>query len=261
MKSSRIIKMAMLLLAGLTLNVSAEKVKLSSLDWEPYVGKKIAENGFVSVIVTESFKAAGSSDISLFFLPWEKAVEITKVGNADGYYPEYYSKDLASEFILSDPMPCGPLVFIKLKTTEFKYTGKVEELKPYKIGIVAGYVNTEEIDKATDLTKVEAKDDSSNIMNLLGGKVDVAIVDPLVTNYYMKNNKAIAASLDKIEVVEPYLDHKQLYIAFSRKTADGEAKAKLFNDGLKKIKENGTLESILKKYEVADIVKYPAEKK
>ncbi len=241
----------------LTTFASAEKIKLTSLDWQPYVGKNIPENGFVTEIIKAAYQAAGESDVQVFFLPWEKCVDLARIGNADAYYPEYYNKDLESEFIFSDPIICGPLTFMKLKTTEFNYTGKVEELKPYKIGVVAGYINTKEIDNADYLTKIEAKDDLSNIQNLLAGKAHVIIVDPLVAFYCIENDKVMAPSKEKVEIVKPILDNKELFIAFSKKAKDINSKLEKFNDGLKKIKTSTTITDLLKKYKVQDIITIP----
>ena len=234
---------------------NAEKVKLTTMNWAPYIGKDLADQGFIAEITRAAFKAGGVDEVEIFYLPWGKAVELAKMGNADGLFPVWENKNLKVDFNYSSSMPCGPVAFIKMKGKEFNYTGKFEELKPYKIGVVAGYVNTEEIDKATDLTKIEAKDDMANIQNLLAGKVDVAILDPLVATNIIKNDKNLAPFLEKIETVKPVLRHTKLYIAFSKKSANADALMQKFNDGIAKIEADGSLETILKKHKIEDIVK------
>ncbi|MBN2063531.1 MAG: transporter substrate-binding domain-containing protein [Sedimentisphaerales bacterium] len=248
------------LVLSLTAFVQAEKIKLTTLEWEPYIGSKMPGNGFLAEIVIAAEKAAGNEPPTIAFLPWAKAVELAKMGNVNGLLGCYDNPNFKADFILSDPMPCGAMAFLKLKTTQFNYTGKVEELKPYKIGVIADYINTKEIDEATDLTKVVAKDDLANLTNLISGKVDVAIVDPLVAKYFMGKDDVLKPFLDKVEVVEPVLDHKQLFIAFSKKAPNVEATIKTFNDGLQKIRTDGTLDGILKTHKIDDVVKYPAKK-
>jgi len=48
--------------------LSAETVVLTSTEWEPYVGQKLAGNGSVGVIVKESFKRSGY-DVKFHFYP------------------------------------------------------------------------------------------------------------------------------------------------------------------------------------------------
>jgi len=61
-------------------------------------------------------------------------------------------------------------------------------------------------------------------------------------------NKNFAQDLDKIEVVSPALQSNSLHIGFSKKIAGFEKITADFNSGLKMIKEDGTLETITKKY-------------
>ena len=44
----------------------------------------------------------------------------------------------------------------------------------------------------------------------------------------------------------PVLEEKSLYLCISKKAPDAEAKIKAFNDGLKIIKDNGTIDALLK---------------
>ncbi len=230
----------------------AEEIKITTIDWEPYVGKNLPEKGFISDIISSAFNASEENTVTFFFVPWSKAIELAKLGNVDGYMPAYYNKKQEEDFVFSDPMPCGPLALLKLKDTEINYTGKVEELKPYKIGVVAGYTNTPEIDNSTELVKIEAKNDFTNLKNLISGTVDVAIADPLNAKAIMGNDKVLKTCLDRIETVKPYLDNKQLHVVFSK---NAEERCKTFNEGLQKITENGKLEEILKKHDVYDVLK------
>ncbi len=251
----KIIGIALSCLIAMVSLANAEKAKLTTMNWEPYIGKDLPDQGFIAEIAREAFKAGGVDEVDIFYLPWGKAVELAKMGNADGLFPVWENKNLLVDFNFSTKMPCGPVALIKLKTTEINYTGKVEELKPYKIGVVAGYVNTEEIDKSTEITKVVAKDDITNIQNLLAGKVDLAILDPLVANYIIKNDKNLAPLLDKIETVRPVLRHTNLYIAFSKKSANTDPLREKFDAGMTKITESGKLDEILKKHKVDNLLK------
>jgi polar amino acid transport system substrate-binding protein len=51
--------------------------------------------------------------------------------------------------------------------------------------------------------------------------------------------------MDELEFIEPPLEIKVLYIAFSKKAANYKQKLKDFNIGLEQIKEDGTMYRII----------------
>lgn len=237
---------ALILLTGLCtapdLSQSADTVSLATLDWEPYIGEKLKGQGYVATLVRESYKAAGYTT-EIKFMPWARVVAMTKEGKYDGYLPEYYTETLKTDFLVSDPFPGGPLGFFKRKAEaiDFKI---LEDLKPYKIGVVRGYVNTDAFDKASFLQKDIANNDLTNLKKLIGKRIDLAIGDKFVGLYLLKQE--IPDLAGEVEFIEPPLEEKSLYLCIAKKTPDAEAKLKAFNNGLKTIRDNGTLSSIMK---------------
>ncbi len=228
------------------------EIKLASLDWEPYIGKKVEGNGYVAEIVRAAFKAKGYS-AKIDFLPWARAVSESKNGSYDGLFPEYYDEARKDDYVFSDPFPGGPLVFMKRKGKEIPYTGNLDELKPYKIGVVRGYINTKAFDARTDLKKEETGSDEMNLKKLVAGRVDLIVIDRLVAEHLIATS--VTQGKGKIEAVEPVMEVKPLYIAFSKKAPAYEKKMADFNDGLKAIKEDGSLQKILEKHGVAEALK------
>lgn len=223
---------------------SAEPIKLASLDWEPYIGQKLKNQGYVAELVMAAFKKAGY-DVTIDYMPWARVVKLSEKGTYDGYFPEYYSDSLKEKFHVSDPMPGGPLGLFKRKGEAITYS-KLEDLKPYKIGVVRGYINTAEFDAADYLKKDEANDDLQNFKKLLKKRIDLVVSDKFVGLYVVEQN--IPESLKDIEFIDPPLETKDLYICISKQTPDALVKIKAFNKGLKTLKESGQVESILKKH-------------
>jgi polar amino acid transport system substrate-binding protein len=224
-------------------NVQAEnRVKLNTLDWEPYIGRELPGSGFVAAIVNEAYAASGYT-VELEFMPWVRAKAMARDGRSDGCMPEYYLTEDTIDFLISDPFPGGPLVFFKRKVDTIVSTG-LEDLRSLKIGVVRGYVNTAEFDSADYLNKEEANDDIINLRKLVGGRLDLIVIDKFVGLYLLK--KEMPDKVDDIEVVVPTLEEKTLHVLISRKAPDAEAKMKAFNDGLQKLKESGRLDALLK---------------
>jgi len=221
----------------------AEKtVTFATLDWEPYIGEKLPDQGYVASLVKEAYKVSGYT-VKMEFMPWARVVAMATDGKYDGYLPEYYAESLKDNFLVSEPFPGGPLGFFKRTSDTIKYQ-TLEDLKPYKIGVVRGYVNTEEFDKADFLKKETANDDITNLRKLVGNRLELIVGDKFVGTYLMKQDMPDKAG--EVEFISPVLEEKSLYLCISKKIPDAEAKIKAFNDGLKAIKDNGTLATIMK---------------
>ena len=217
-------------------------VELNTLDWEPYVGQKLPNNGFVAAIVNEAYAASGYT-VKLDFMPWVRAKTMAREGKSDGCMPEYYLEEDKADFLISEPFPGGPLGFFKRKADTIAYT-RLEDLKSLKIGVVRGYVNTAEFDKADYLKKEEANDDITNLRKLVGGRVDLIVIDKFVGLSLMRQE--MEDKMGDIEFIAPALEEKTLHVLIARNVPEAEVKMQAFNDGLKKLKDSGRLDGLLK---------------
>ena len=234
----------LLLILALPKNSFAEKIRLVSLDWEPYVGSNLKDHGYVGEIIKKSFKNQGM-EVEITYLPWARVISVARSGEYDGYFPEYFSPELKKEFKISNAFPGGPLVFLKKKKLHVTYE-KLEDLKPFKIGVVRGYINTEEFDKADYLIKDAVKDDFTNLKKLATGRIDLMVVDKFV-GYHLINLQ-MQSSINLFEVLEPPLEKKDLYLCISLKAKQYAKKLNAFNIGLEELRKKGEIEKILKKH-------------
>ncbi|KJR98525.1 MAG: hypothetical protein VR65_20195 [Desulfobulbaceae bacterium BRH_c16a] len=223
-------------------NAQGQKaVTLNTLDWEPYIGQKLPDKGFIAAIVNEAFAASGYS-VELSFMPWVRAKNMAKEGKTDGCMPEYYLEEDKTDFLISEPIPGGPLGFFKRKADTIPYTG-LEDLTPLKIGTVRGYINTDEFDKADYLKKEEANDDITNLRKLVGGRLDLIVIDKFVGLFLMQQEMPDKAG--EIEFISPALEEKTLHVLISKNAPEAEAKMKAFNDGLKVLEDSGRLDALM----------------
>lgn len=224
--------------------VSAEKVvKLTSLDWPPYSGKALAEQGASVAVAKAAFAAMGYS-LKVDFFPWSRAVAQAKNNNSPyaGYFPEYYSDDIAKEFTYSEPMGSGPLGFVEPAGKPVSWNS-LDDLKQKRIGVVQDYVNTAEFDAmaASGALKTEAViSDKNNLLKVINGRLDLAVIDKNVMDYLFKTDKALKGKSAKANFNARLLEDKKLYICF-KNNAMGKEMAKIYNEGLKKIDVNAIM--------------------
>lgn len=217
---------------------AADKViKLTSLEWPPYSGEKVAEQGASVAVVRAAAEAMGYK-LEVKFYPWNRAVAMAQdaASGFHGYFPEYHSDDVAKTFLLSDPIGSGPLGFVENTAAPVAWSA-LADLKGKPIGTVDGYVNTAEFDSMTASGALKAEpvtDDLTNVRKVAAGRIPLAVIDKNVLSYMLQTDASLAALKDKLQFNAKLLEDKKLYIAFQRSPA-GEEAAKVVNEGLKKI--------------------------
>lgn len=244
---SKLVSGLAVVLTAMTVSVGAQAAdyKMTSLDWPPYTSDKLPAMGASAAVVAEAMKAAGMG-VRIEFHQWTRAVTLAKSDDAYvAYFPEYHSKDNANEFLYSDPIGTGPLVFVERKDSPLTWT-TYDSLKGKRIGVVKDYVNTEELDSriaSKALTASEAPDDAKNLQKLAAGRLDVAVIDVNVFHFLVKNDASVKAVAGQLQVNAKSLEDKKLYVCF-KKSAEGEKARQAFNQGLKKV----NVDEVMSKY-------------
>jgi polar amino acid transport system substrate-binding protein len=233
---------AVCLLFFFTIVHAGEKVVLATLDWEPYVGQNMKNNGYVAQVVKEAFKRGGL-DVEFKFYQWSRVVGLTKAGKVDGYFPEYYAEGVKEYAAFSASLPGGPLGFFKRTDQEISFN-TLKDLEGYKIGVVKDYVNTKEFDEAPFLTRDPAKDDLTNLKKLAAGRLDLMVADKFVGKYLLNTNMPDKASA--IEFMAKPLAEPELFVCISNKAKAQANLIKAFNKGIEQMKADGSLDQILK---------------
>ena len=210
---------------------------LTSLEWPPYSSANLPQQGAAIAIATAAFANMGYT-LKVNFFPWSRAVAFSQAPDNHyiGYFPEYYSDEIAQNFIYSDAFASGPLGFAERKDNAINWT-KLEDLAPYKIGVVQDYINTKRFDemvKAEVLTAPTTLNDTTNLKKLVGRRVDIAVVDKHTMNFLFKTDPALARHAEEVQFNAKILAEKKLYICFN-KTEEGYQMANIFNQGLKSI--------------------------
>jgi len=224
----------------------ADNVKLTSLDWPPYTSNSLKDQGASVAVAKAAFKAAGHT-LTVNFYPWKRAVNLAKTGDGyDGYFPEYFAEELKNDFILSNPMGSGPLGFAELKSAPVQWNN-LKDLMNHKVGVVSGYVNTADFDKAVAEGKIKASaagDDVKNLMKLSASRIELAVIDKHVLSFLLKSDAKLTKIATTIQFNQKMLEDKQLYICFT-KGSRGQKLAKAFNEGLTQIDIPSIMQSYL----------------
>ena len=222
---------------GVALQASAADYKLSTLEWAPYTGAALPGQGVVSATIVEALKASGQR-VEVQFFPWSRAVRLVDSDSAYvGFFPAYYSRERAARYLYSDPVGHSQVVFLERTDTPVKWTS-YDDLQGQRIGVVRGFVNTEALD-ARIASKVllaeESPDDRSNILKLVAGRIDLAVVDRQVYMHLVQTDPQLARVAAQLQTNPKVLESKNLYVCFQR-SARGAAAQRALNAGLRKLR-------------------------
>lgn len=223
--------------------VQAQTLRIATLDWAPYVGPDLPGHGLASRILDEALALNGDK-AELVFLPWQRALNETREGRFDALMPAYLSADRSADFYTSMPLLDSQLGFFRRRDHALPIEpGNLESLRPYRIGVVRGYVNQTAFDQADYLTKDVVSSDWQNLEKLLRGRIDLAVADRY-TGYQLLAQNAPALR-DQVVFVEPPLDTKPLYVLVPRRRAEGEALAASLDRSLRTLRRSGRLQQLI----------------
>lgn len=225
---------------------AAEELNLASTEWRPYAGEELLNHGFTSEIIEKALAKVGYS-VRFVFLPWKRAMEETVQGRRDALYSAYYSKERDINYAISESYAESRIVLCARKDSPIGYQN-LRDLIPYKIGVVKGYVNSEEFDNADYLNKDYAVSDLINLKKLLARRIDLVVIDRFVAIYLLKNHSSIEGDLGSVRFLDPPLGTKTIHVMFSKAKPNFTRRVSDFNRGLTMIKEDGTYKAVLEKH-------------
>ncbi|WP_313465942.1 substrate-binding periplasmic protein [Pseudomonas nitroreducens] len=221
----------------------AQTLRVATLEWAPYVGSDLPGNGLASRILNEALALNGDK-AELVFLPWQRALNETREGRFDALMPAYLSPDRRQDFYTSMPLLDSQLGFFRRRDRALPINPRdLDTLRPYRIGVVRGYVNQERFDSADFLNKDVVSSDWQNLEKLLRGRIDLAVVDRY-TGYQLLSQNAPALR-EQLEFVDPPLEVKPLYVLVPKKRAEGEALAASLDRGLRTLRRSGRLQQLI----------------
>lgn len=195
--------------------------------------------------------------VSLVFTPWARALKSAIAGEYDGLIPAYWTGERTEWFHFPSSVAISHIGFLKLKSrTDITFNGDLKTMTEYEIGVGRGYSTSEKFDRAQYLKKVEVTTTPQILKMLWFGRLDLAVGGFEYSLDYLNSidsDPEFVGIKDEIILMTPVLDERELFLAISRKAANSEEKLADFNRGMIKIKQDGTYEQILQKYNISEV--------
>ncbi len=225
---------------------SSATIELITMNWAPYYGESLAENGVVTSITAAAFKDAGY-EIGITFVPWKRALREVEASVKDGLLGAYKTNDRSVTMYFSNPIFFAEEAFFQLSSRSKITYRNLEDLAPYSIGTISGVSNSIAFDEADYLRKETSTNVDSLVKKLFTGRVDLIVQSKLVVLDIINKNYH-PEYREKIQQVEPILVKRALYVTI-RKSKDNSLEIiNKFNNSLNNISKSGKLEKIVRRY-------------
>jgi polar amino acid transport system substrate-binding protein len=223
-------------------------LKLAASSWPPYIGRDLPNQGIAVEIVTKAFNRA-KVKIEVVMIPtWKEVREGMEVGVYDIILGTWYSDERARFHQFSEPFMMNRLSFIKPKGSDISFN-TLADLEGLMIATVNDYAYGDEFDTYPGIYQVKSNHVVQSLMNLMGGRADLALGDEWVMRHELKNY--MPGRLKDIEVIQKPLSEKGLRIAMSLYNEKGARTLEVFNMEVSKMKKEGVIDTIIashKKY-------------
>jgi polar amino acid transport system substrate-binding protein len=232
--------------------VAAETLRLRADMWMPYNGDPESKNpGYVVELAKAIFEPQGIK-VDYQTMPWVEALESARTGKTDGVIG---AGPAELEGLKAPAEPIGEPRYVMLvrKDNPWKYE-KMASLKGLKLGVIEGYSYWEALDKYIQANKAPAivvfKGDAplaDGLNQLKAGEIDVM---PENMTVFVWTVRSIGMSPSDFRIAYTW-QSEPIYLAFS-KNEKGEHYAKLFDEGMRKMRASGELAKLLKHYDLTE---------
>ncbi len=217
-------------------SASAEQIRLTTLEWPPYV-KEDGSGTSPDAVISTFGKAGIMAEVKVF--PWNRAVRLA-AGSPEwvGVFPEYYSAEIDAEkggdrCLFSRSFGSSPVGFLVRSGSNFDWSSH-DDLTAFVIGVVRGYVNEEKLDDMIANGKIMnnlAEDDAGNILQVAAQRADAIVIDKNVFSYLKEHDPRVAEVSGDLVFHDNLLIEHGLHVCFEN-TKTGRRARDLFNSHL-----------------------------
>jgi polar amino acid transport system substrate-binding protein len=232
----------------------ANEILLVADYWFPFNGEPGSDSpGFLVELVRESFAGTGLS-VSYEVLPWARAIERVRSGDADGLIGA--GPDETPDFIFPDePIAYATHSFFVLQNSTWEYSG-IEALKAIQLGVIQDYSygslrqNYIEAALLAGGSIQEVNGNRALLLNLR--KLRAERIDALVAEVSVFGQLLNSQKLESSVRNAGLADREPIHIAFSPRRKEALHWAKLLAGGLARLEESGRRAELARRYQVCD---------
>jgi polar amino acid transport system substrate-binding protein len=210
-------------------------LKLSTLEWPPYTGASLPEQGETSRLLRKVFQSLGYQ-VQIQVMPWADAMAVVNQQKGfRGFFPEYPLSD--ARYVQSAAIGYSEIGLVEPVKSPLLLTSMLQ-LAAFKLGVVDGYLNMAELDVLIDagtIQPIRHQSDRENILQVMAGKLDAAVIDKRVLYHLLKHDAELAPLAGQVQFSQSLIEHRSLHLVLPA-TPENKVLLNQFNQALLKLK-------------------------
>ncbi|MCP4104202.1 MAG: transporter substrate-binding domain-containing protein, partial [Desulfobacteraceae bacterium] len=220
---------------------------LATMNWEPIYGKSLPEGGVFTAVTREAFRRGGYR-LDVKFVPWKRAMKMSKRGDYHGILGAGQSSERKPHFTATEMViQFEGFLFSRAEET-ITYT-ELQDLKQYTVGVVRGEVADEMLQNAG--VKVERVPTyGQNLKKLMAKRISLMSGDKFLMSDLLKKHPEYQG---KVKAVSPPYLVTPLCVLISKTRPDYAAVTADFNRGLQEMLNDGAFDAIVKRFGFSDL--------
>jgi len=208
-------------------------MRLASLEWVPYVGADLPQEGWSSFVADSAARTFGYRTRIEYF-PWTRAMQLgVKDPRFAGYFPAYYTDERTRTCHFSAPIGTSTVGLAYLNSAPLQWQD-TQDLAGVRIRVVAGFSNGPEFDRLVREGRLHpdaSPNDTLNLRKLLARRVDAVVIDKLVLRYLLATEPGLSRKRDQFAFHDKPLAELPLHVCFQR-TREGHELQQAFDRAL-----------------------------
>lgn len=239
--------------AGVASGAQAQQITITADQWCPYNCEPGSDApGYVVEIAERIYEAEGYT-INYTNMPWSRALAAGAAGDVHGVIAVSFQPETEEMVLPEEPLTVYEIHAVTRADDTWNYEG-VDSLEGKTPAVVFGYNYGDEFtewQEANEDKLVVNRGDGAleqNFRMVQRGRADFAIDGLNVLRYSLNE----AGMTDDFRFAGVIGEAVPLYLGFSKKAGDADKLARMWTDGVREMRGNGELETILSKYGVGD---------
>ncbi|KHD88926.1 MAG: hypothetical protein OM95_05465 [Bdellovibrio sp. ArHS] len=187
-------------------------INVGTSEIPPYFSASMKKGGALGYSLEKIFAQIGYKPV-VHYVSWNRAKIMAEKGEIDCYAPTI-NNDLLPGFKFFQTASKVPWVIIQRKKNPIEWQN-LNDLYKYKVGRVLGYYLRDEERKIyTHGVDVQnTTDNSKNLLMVATGRIDYAVIDPVVFSFLVQTDPTLIPHKDKLEINKRPLSYSDYGIA------------------------------------------------
>ena len=233
-------------MAGFIFMQSAHAAKSITLiaedDWYPYSAQRNGvSEGFVVDVIRSAYATVGV-DVKFKVASFKSCMKQVEEGVEIGCFDINLDNDTNSRFLFHNEalfVDTGGIYDMEKSGFPDKVTP--QNLVGYRVGYTNGDTYGEYLDNAPGIQREYAMSDVSNLKKLVAGRQDYSLISTITAQFIFKTHAADFPVLPRLVGI---ISNQKMFVGFSLKRAESKEAAALLDEGLIKIRADGTYKKI-----------------